>query len=44
MLYQDFTHWETHTVISKKYVSIWNCEKRELVIITKKAWERISKN
>jgi hypothetical protein len=44
MLYQDYTRWERHTVLSKEYVSIWDCKKNELVVLTKEAWEKISKD
>lgn len=44
MLYQDYTKWENHTVISKKYVSIWDCKKHELVVMTREAWEKIGKD
>lgn len=44
MLYQDYTKWERHTVISKKYVSFWDCKKKELVVITTEAWEKITKD
>ena len=42
MLYQKSTEWETSYVMSKKYVSIWDCKKNELVIMTREAWEKIS--
>ncbi|MDD3004538.1 hypothetical protein [Flavobacterium sp.] len=32
MLYQDYTNWESHTVVSKDYTSTWDCEKRELTV------------
>ena len=38
MLYEKLAKWEQHIVISEKYVSIWNCEKNEIVAITKQAW------
>lgn len=44
MLYQDYTKWENHTVLSKKYVSIWDCEKKQLVVHTREAWEKIGKD
>lgn len=42
MLYEKFTTWETHYVISKNYISIWDCKKNDLVILTMEAWKRIS--
>lgn len=44
MLYQDYTRWEKHTVISKEYVSIWDCTKNELVVLTREAWNNIVKD
>ncbi|MCL9806639.1 hypothetical protein NAT51_13975 [Flavobacterium amniphilum] len=43
MLYQDLAGWGTHLVTSEKYVSIWDCKKNELVVLTKEAWEKINK-
>ena len=43
MLYGKMTKWQEHIVMSKKYVSIWNCDKNELVVLTKKAFDKISK-
>lgn len=42
--YQSITHWEQYYVISEKYVSIWDCRKRELLAITREAWEKIMKD
>ncbi len=42
MLYQEQAGWETNHVISKKYVSIWDCKKNDLVVLTMEAWEKIS--
>lgn len=33
MLYKKFSNWKQQIVISKKYMSIWNCESESLVII-----------
>lgn len=44
MLYEEFANWEQHTVISKKYVSIWNCKTDQLVVLKKKAMDRILKD
>ena len=43
MLYENFPGWGQYYVMSKNYVSIWNCKKNELFIMTRKAWERMSK-
>jgi hypothetical protein len=44
MLYEKFAGWKFHVVISKEYVSSWDCQRDQLVILTKKAWERIGKD
>lgn len=44
LLYQDYTKWESHYVLSKDYVSIWVCKSRELVIMTREAWEKMTKD
>jgi len=41
LLYKDFVEWKTHIVISRKYVSILDLEKESLLIMTRKAWEKI---
>lgn len=43
MLYQQFSPWETHYVISPKYVSIWNCKSNQLNIVTKEAFDKLKK-
>lgn len=32
MLYQRFTQWKSHVVVSEGYTSTWNCQTNELVI------------
>jgi hypothetical protein len=44
MLYEKYAKWKQYYVISATYVSIWDCEKNILVAITKKAWDKISKD
>jgi len=44
LLYKEYVEWKHHYVISSKYVSIFDVEKEILVIMTRKAWEKISKN
>lgn len=41
LLYKDYVEWKQHYVMSKKYVSIFDMEKENLLIITKKAWDKI---
>jgi len=43
LLYKDFVEWKQHYVISKKYVSIFDLEKENLVALTRKAWDKIAK-
>jgi len=43
MLYERSAGWQFHMVISKNYVSSWNCEQNQLVILTREAWEKIAK-
>jgi hypothetical protein len=42
MLYEKFAGWKNHLVISKKYVSIWNCKTDELFIMTTDAMKKIA--
>ncbi|WP_026990222.1 hypothetical protein [Flavobacterium subsaxonicum] len=44
LLYAQYTHWQQHYVISKKYISIWDCNKEEFFVMTTEAWEKISKD
>lgn len=41
LLYSPYTQWQQHYVVSKKYVSIWDCDKENLTVLTKKAWDKI---
>jgi hypothetical protein len=43
MLYERFTHWKLHYVISKNYASIWNSETNQLVLMTYSAWDKMNK-
>jgi hypothetical protein len=43
LLYKDFVEWKQHHVIGKKHVSIFDLEKEDLVIMTKKAWNKLNK-
>lgn len=42
MLYSKYAKWETHYVVSDNYICIWDCEKNDLVIMTREAWENIN--
>ncbi|WP_298538867.1 hypothetical protein [uncultured Aquimarina sp.] len=44
MLYEKYANWKQHIVISKNNVSLWDCKKDKLVVMTRKAWERISEH
>lgn len=43
LLYEKFANWKQHIVVSKKYVSLWDCHTDQLVILTRKAWEKMTK-
>jgi hypothetical protein len=40
MLYEKFAKWKIHIVLSDRYASIWNCEKDELEIISRKEFDK----
>jgi hypothetical protein len=44
MLYEKFTTWKQHNVVSKKYLNIWNCQTDQLVIIPMSTIEKINKD
>jgi len=44
MLYEKFAKWKQHTVVSKNYISIWNCQTDELVAITTEVMNKINKD
>jgi len=44
MLYEHLTPWGQHYVISKNDISIWDCKKNDLVILTMEAWKRIQED
>jgi hypothetical protein len=43
MLYEKYAKWKQHIVISKKYVSLWDCDKDQLMVMARKAWDKILK-
>jgi len=43
MLYEKIAKWKTHNVVSKKYLSIWNCETDELNVVPMDLVEKINK-
>jgi hypothetical protein len=42
LLYRDHVEWKKHYVIGKKYVSIFDMENVKLLILSRKAWDRIN--
>lgn len=41
LLYGEYTNWKQHFVFSDKFVSIWDVEKKSLLILTRKAFDKI---
>lgn len=44
MLYGKFAKWKQHTVVSKKYLNIWNCQTNQLVVIPMNTVKKINKH
>jgi hypothetical protein len=44
MLYSKFAKWKQHTVVSEKYISIWNCETNTLLAIGRDVMDKIGKD
>lgn len=44
MLYEKFTNWKQHNVISKKYLNIWNCKTDQLIVIPMETIKKINKD
>lgn len=44
MLYYKFTNWESYSVVSKKYVSMWNGKNNVLMMMKSKDFKNISGN
>ncbi|MGC3946388.1 MAG: hypothetical protein QM762_18020 [Chryseolinea sp.] len=42
MLYEKYTQWGQYIVISKNNVSLWDCKKHQLLVMTTEAWKKIS--
>ena len=40
LLYQKFARWSTYFVTGPNHVSIWNCTKNELQLLTREDWEK----
>jgi hypothetical protein len=43
MLYEKFAKWQKHTVVSKDYMSLWDCTTDRLLVISMHAVEKIEK-
>lgn len=44
LLYAEYLPWKQHTVLAEDYISWWNFEEQDLVILTKEAWDKIVKH
>lgn len=44
MLYQKFAGWKTYTVVSEKYLNIWDCETNELLVLPMDDVDKINKD
>ena len=44
MLYEKFANWKSHNVISKNYLSMWDCKKDELHVISMEILKKIDKD
>lgn len=42
MLYEKFAKWKNHIVVSKKYMSIWNCKTDELFVMKTEVAKKIN--
>jgi len=43
MLYEKFTGWKQHNVVSKNYLNIWNCLTNQLTVIPMSTLDKINK-
>ncbi len=41
-LYETFAKWKQHIVMSKDFVSVWDCKSDKLAVLTKEAWDKIN--
>jgi len=44
MLYEKFAKWKQYIVVGPTYMSIWDCEKDHLLIISREAMQKIQKD
>jgi hypothetical protein len=40
-LYEKFTSWNQYYIMSKNFVSIWDCKKNNLAVMTMEGWKKI---
>ncbi|SHG61388.1 hypothetical protein [Chryseobacterium sp. OV279] len=43
MLYQRFTNWENYTVVSKKYISLWDSKSNNVSVMTSEDYDKMNK-
>jgi hypothetical protein len=43
MLYSKYAEWEKHYVVSKKYMSFWDCQNNSLFVLPKKAFDKMQR-
>jgi len=44
MLYEKFAKWKRHTVVSEKYLNIWDCENDQLTVISLDIFDEVSED
>lgn len=44
LLYAKFAKWKQHTVVSEKYLNMWNCESEQLTVIPRDVVDKINKD
>jgi hypothetical protein len=44
MLYEKFTKWKQHNVVSKNYLNLWNCQTHQLTVLPMSVVDKINKD
>lgn len=44
LLYGKSANWKQHYTLSENFVSVWEVDREELLMLTKKAWDKIAKH
>lgn len=44
LLYEKFTNWKQHNVVSKRYLNIWNCKTNQLAVIPMETIKKINQD